>query len=288
MARWDVWPYPTDKPPFGAILNPDCALNRGKVGCWLFNEGAGGCACNMVDGKALHGKVGWSGQGVTFDGSTMSVQAPTVGLYDVGSNDFSVIVKYYSVNVQDTADYGRIVSAQADNGSPYAGWSLYHYYGYPTTSFNDGAGYGFSNELFPGREPLGYVWICLGLTVNRTTGILTKYQISPVGGNTLLSETKDISAMTGALSSNPPSTFSIGQRADASSAFLSGGVAYVKLHIGQVLSAAEVLALYREPYGLDQYWVPGIEIYYSIASAGIIFRRNQQLRTGSRSPMGVF
>jgi hypothetical protein len=69
---------PYQKPPFGAALIPDHPLNRGLVGCWLFNEGGGNTAFDL-SGNGNHGTLtngpAWVGdpqfrQALSFDGST--------------------------------------------------------------------------------------------------------------------------------------------------------------------------------------------------------------------------
>lgn len=74
---------PSRKPPLGALPNPYLSINRGLVGCWLFNEGAGDRSFDLSkNGNTgaffadTHFAPGKFGPALDFDGTGDYVAVP--------------------------------------------------------------------------------------------------------------------------------------------------------------------------------------------------------------------
>lgn len=79
-------PWGNVKPGVGSILDLGDPINQGLVGCWLFNEGAGGFAYDIarMNNGTLTGGTAWAigrfGKTLSFDGSNDYISVPSISI----------------------------------------------------------------------------------------------------------------------------------------------------------------------------------------------------------------
>lgn len=253
MARWDKWFDATTKPPFGAILNPDSPMNRGNVGCWLFNEGAGGIGV-------------WKPQGLYVSNSGILKKAPDVSLSGLtvtllGTTGTVTMYNYWASKSIYNTTAGWIFGIDGTATSVY---------------FNrrvaDGPGRAEAASAVASNER--GMW-CGQVTPDNKANVW-KNGVCLATGTAVAWIASSVDMYIGGRHQNDGS----------SSVKDTAQFTYELLRVDpRALSASELLALYREPYGLDQYLVPGIPVFYSMPSAAVciaaLAARNQRIIDGS-------
>lgn len=104
----------TTKPPLGTPLRTDGHWSvQGLVGCWLFNEGAGGNARSLTDNKtaAISGAV-WTEGGINNIHSTDTIIAPA----NINFNLSGKMTVVTCITPTDLADRYNVLMSQDDYG----------------------------------------------------------------------------------------------------------------------------------------------------------------------------
>jgi hypothetical protein len=235
-----VWREATTKPPLGATLNWDAPINRGKVGCWLFNEGAGATVANLV-GSVLSGAFAgtslpkWAHSGCFFaEGDKAYIP---IALPAFGGNAPITVVSRAMCTVNSASSYLLGTNAYemglGTNGSNVARFLLNSFTTNDRAEIAGGIAIGIMQQ---------YVGIYDGTNLTVYAGLVSA-TVQPTGTYAALTNWR-----LGGFNSDY---------------FMAGYIERSEVY-SRALSAADVLALYREPYGLDAYLVPGIPVFYSI------------------------
>jgi hypothetical protein len=267
-----LWREANQKPPLGAILNPDCALNRGKVGCWLFNEGAGARYQNIADARIFGSPVDpgtpWLPLGVLLDSNYRGINTglPSNVLTPNNTPGYTLMV---SLIPSDVTNDKRILTVRTSAASKYAlvGGRVSG----KTSSFMRNAAVGLiqldSTDAY---------------TINVSHQILA---VAREGYGALFLDGKfQAESATVSAEQTFAGDASVVVTGDNAGNQWPYGIFQHCVIIARALSASEALALYREPYGLDQYLVPGLPVFYSIpagAGAAWFAARNQAIIDGS-------
>ena len=109
-------PWGQQKPPMGYGIDWSHPLASGLVGCWLFNEGAGGVANDLSSiGAKFTTNAQWRNNGLYYNLNKYS-EIPYNNVYNITANGFSLIIRGLTV-VANTYEYWLVHSGYtADTG----------------------------------------------------------------------------------------------------------------------------------------------------------------------------
>ena len=257
----DSRPWGKQKPPLGFGIDRSHPLARGLVGCWLFNEGAGGRANDIAGVR--HGTVAgniWSAGGITTT-STSMISLPAIPLVP----PYSLCLSY-------------IYTASNSNYLTYIG------------SINNDEYYGassFNVSLNAGKPRMNLIglWTAIlavapnigsqvDLTVNvYRIGVVT-FTDAYVNGVLAVSANYDY----GGADTTTGTYGSMWNRPDGTKPF--GNIGVRQSLYSRALSASEVAQLYQEPYCFVEGW--NYARYYSLPTGAAWFAaRNQSIIDGA-------
>jgi hypothetical protein len=254
-----VWREATQKPPLGAILNWDAPINRGKVGCWLFNEGAGGSASNIV--TQSYGTVSTPAV-LSPDGLHAVFTDPTHGngyLSDdipAIAGALTVVIRRSFISQTAGADVWGMSQDNRVNGQRC--FDLLTNYSVTAEDYYPAFLVFAGTSAYSVKDTNKWTAGTVETLVGTRSGV--SMRLYRQGALTAGNE----SGPSGAINSGF-GRLGIGRNSVDTELCSNGVFEYGQLY-SRALSVSEVLELYREPYGLGQYLVPGIPVFYSIAA----------------------
>lgn len=248
---------PLVKPPLGSSMDWSHPINRGLAGAWLFNEGAGikvfdlsrkgatGTMTNMGGSSTS----GWTatrfGKALAFDGTNDYIDCGNLPQFDFDrTQPFSV-----SCWVRQTftsLTFSVIVSKQQSTGDA-VGWALSSRARNDNTTPAWGASlrgnapfHALDARFYPKKNDLMWHHLVMVFDGSNDVNGFSVFE----DGRALTLEINRNEAYASCISSTP---LLIGARASGSGQYLGGNIENVRI-FNRALSAAEVLALYRNPY----------------------------------------
>jgi hypothetical protein len=235
-------PYPNQKPMLGAEVDWRNPLSRGLVGCWLFNEGAGGGCQELVTNITRY-----IGSGKQYLGNGLYADGTTYGAISSGV----LLTPYHTITARTRPTNPSDNPLIADCNSGASDESLtWRYLRSAGINWVDSGG-GYGNAITPSDHQS--VWATDTVSYD---GIGRAYKNGVLYGST--------AAFTIRTATRNASLFTLGLYTSAQ--FYMGDCEFLYIH-SRALSPSEVAQLYYEPYG--HFLVPGLPIYYSIPS-GIV------------------
>ena len=234
------------------VLNPGHPLSEGLVGCWLFNEGAGGLVQDLSPNRnhglltnmapASDWVVGPRGPALDFDGSNDYVSIPN--RLDIPALPFSIYARIKRVS---TSGYRAIVSKADSWATNDMRFELYLDTSTQTINFGDAAG----GVEFSYSPPLN-TWVDIAI-------------VAKTGGTSLyVNGTLNESLGGFSLGTDTTAGVYIGSF-NGNQEYWQGQIDFIAISF-KPYSGSEIYQLYAEPFCMIK--APGPARYFSLPAVG--------------------